>query len=439
MQHSVPGDNTSWIRPKWIGDKSHTMRHNTTIDHRVYRRQVVMERRGPAGFNFIDWIIATVEDIFGFAFNVEADHWYDVITRWLLNSNTNVKQWPDVGLLYWLRFPFVCNFPESYNCSIGTGLELGIAYTFLGFLGLILLSWLAFAPLSMPFQLIGWPLAIFGVFLAVAFHFPILCMIPLPPISTGFGVPACILDEGLAFLDKWITNCYAFILPNYMIAGDVCPANPDQAIDFLNCRDVGVSDGVQNLLFLGVWLLGDGFIDFMLMLTAAIFGQWWPGLQTYMETTLNGMRNAERTTHQRMLWCFYATLPAVAIPLLFLFVGGILFAAIFPWIFQLLDRALALFYTTPFASLLPGQDGSEWFGTRKISSIDEDDDDNGEHQSPTNDDDDSDDDSDDDNPKVQSKIIATPAVAQGWFTRGIRRIMFSNAPYPAVSEEKKKQ
>jgi hypothetical protein len=442
MQHSVPGDNTSWIRPKWIGDKSHTIRHNTTIDHRVYRRQVVMERRGPAGFNFIDWIIATVEDIFGFAFNVEADHWYDVITRWLLNSNTNVKQWPDVGLLYWLRFSFVCNFPESYNCSIGTGLELGIAYTFLGFLGLILLSWLAFAPLSMPFQLIGWPLAIFGVFLAVAFHFPILCMIPLPPISTGFGVPACILDEGLAFLDKWITNCYAFILPNYMIAGDVCPTNPDQAIDFLNCRDVGVSDGVQNLLFLGVWLLGDGFIDFMLMLTAAIFGQWWPGLQTYMETTLNGMRNAERTTHQRMLWCFYATLPAVAIPLLFLFVGGILFAAIFPWIFQLLDRTLALFYTTPFASLLPGQDGSEWFGTRKISPIDEDDDGDGENQSPTNDDDDSDDDddnNDDDNPKVQSKIIATPVAAQGWFTRGIRRIMFSNAPYPAVSEEKKKQ
>ncbi len=366
-EHSVPGDTASWIRPRLIMPNA-TERKSHKVDYRVYRRGgLANKEHGPAGFNLFYWLIGIAEDLTGYAIGAQSDTWYSEIRAWILNPNTDISQYPDVGLAYAIRYPFTCHFPESLNCSIGTGLETALIWVSLGFIVLLLVAGYAMPIALAPFTAIGLGLSYLIVLSAVAWHFPPACLIMTPSFPLGFGItlPHCLLDQVMALADKVITNCYSpWLLPAYMIAGDVCPTDPTQAIDFLNCADVGVSDGIQNILYLGFWLLGQGFCDFVLNISATLTGFIFPGLQNYMELTLNSFKTASETNRKRMTFCFWATLPTVFLPAIALFIVGMLLAVVLPQLLLLLNASVQLLFASPVAAGLPGGQQAEeaWFG-----------------------------------------------------------------------------
>ena len=92
--------------------------------------------------------------------------------------------------------------------------------------------------------------------------------VPIWPIPIAFpALPQCAMDEIIALIDEFVTgklyitrvftpltplftDCYDFVIPSYMVNGPVCPTDPNQRIDWVNCKDVGVSDGIQSELLL---------------------------------------------------------------------------------------------------------------------------------------------------------------------------------------------
>jgi hypothetical protein len=366
-EHSVPGDTTSWIRPRLILPNV-TQPDSHKVDYRVYRRgSLALTQHGPAGFNLFYWLVRVIEDITGWAIGAQTDTWYAAIKAWIINPNTDIKDYPDVGLAYAIRFEFVCNFPESLNCSIGAGLETALLWVTVGFVVLFIVAGYALPILLVPFTFVGLGLSYWIVLSAVAWHFPMACLVMSPsfPLPFGVGLPSCLMDQLLAFLDKWVTSCYSpLVIPSYMIAGDVCPSDPTVAIDVLNCADVGVSDGIQNILYLGVWVLGQGFCDFAMQVSATVLRPFVPGVQTYMETTLNSFKTASATDKKRMTFCFYATIPTILFPGVVLLLIGIVGAIMIPQILVLVNGLVTLFFATPAAAAVPGLGGpaaETWF------------------------------------------------------------------------------
>jgi hypothetical protein len=362
MEASVPG---GWERPRLVARNASQQPRRALVDRQAYRaatQHAPMERHGPAGWTLIDWLVVVIEDHFNFNFHGTSDDWFAAVTAWLKNPNTSDSDRPDVGLLYWLRFEFICNFPTSYNCSYGIGFEWALWYTLAAFIiiAVLAVNIFPFSLLSVPLQLIGWPLAFAAVFFALGFGFPITCMVPVPFISTGFGVPECLPAQALAFADKYITNCYSpLIIPSYMIAGPLCPA--DGQIDVLDCRDVGVSDGITNLLFLGFWVFGSSFTNVVLQVTGTVLAPIIPGVREYMQLTLDAMVNANPTQMQRETFCFFATIytmiPAIGV---LIALAVVAYALLTPTLI-LLDSLAAAFMASPMAVIIPGANVSAWF------------------------------------------------------------------------------
>jgi len=162
-------------------------------------------------------------------------------------------------------------------------------------------------------------------------------------------------------LDKYIAKCYDFIIPNYLVNGPVCVSCAGATrIDFINCKaEVGISDGVQNTLYLGYWLFGDTFNDVLLAIASTGIVYVWPGLNTYLQRTFTGFTSASPTMMQRQSFCFWATLPSVLLPVgVIALVGIIVGALIFGLIF--LGGALWNWLSkSPLAAAAPGSD-SPW-------------------------------------------------------------------------------
>lgn len=185
--------------------------------------------------------------------------------------------------------------------------------------------------------------------------------VPIWPVPVAFpALPECALDEIVALADKYITDCYSGfnspnkLIPPYLINGELCPISLDQHIDVVNCEDVGVSDGIQNLLYLGFWTLGSGFCDIAIRFANTCFGQWWPGLLPYLETTLDGFKMASDAQMDRQTWCFWATLPSIAYPLIFLFFIFTLLGVMVPALVSFLVSGFYLFRATPFYTAIVG-------------------------------------------------------------------------------------
>jgi hypothetical protein len=366
-ERSAPSDEGSWIRPRLILPNS-TAPNSHSVDYRVYRRSSLTQKQhGPAKWNLFYWLISVIEDVTGFALTAQTDTWYTAVKAWITNPNTDVADYPNVGLAYAVRFEFVCHFPESLNCSIGVGFETAFLWVSVGFLVLTLVAGYALPPLMIPFTILGLGTSYVIVLVAVAWHYPAACAMLFPsfPLPFGIALPECAVDQLLAFLDKWVTNCYSpLIIPAYMISGDVCPTDPQQTIDFLNCADVGVSDGIQNLLYLGFWLLGTGFTDFVMQVGGVFLGPFIPGVQVYLDTTLASFKNANPTDRSRMTFCFYATLPTIFLPAIFIFIVGMFAAIVLPQVLLLINSLVTLLFASPVAAALPGGgDASDaWFG-----------------------------------------------------------------------------
>lgn len=380
---SVPGDPRSWIRPKNIVPRKTRLGSKPHIDRMVHRRATTVTTVGPSGFNFVDWVILRVEDLFNVAITQTSSTFFDDLRDWLENPTTDINDYPNVGFRYWVKFFFQCEFPGNLNCSNGVGLEPALLWGTLAYVILVTVGLFIFPPLQ---AIIGGAVGAFIMYVVVipivAWHYSPRCWlmspsyplgggmnVPIWPVPVAFpALPECAMDEIVAFVDKYITNCYSpLIIPPYMISGDVCPVDPNQHIDFINCKLVGVSDGIQNLLFLMNYLFGQAGVDIFIWATETCLGDLWPGLANYMKVTLDGFVDANETQQLRQWFCFWATIPTILFPLAVLALGFIALALVVPVVVDLIISVLYVVITSPFAAALPGYQ-NEWFDEEEATA-----------------------------------------------------------------------
>lgn len=165
------------------------------------------------------------------------------------------------------------------------------------------------------------------------------------PVTVAF--PECIVDEILILLDKYITTCYNFWWPVYMVNGPVCP-RCDQRIDFVSCLNtVGMGDGLSNFLYLGFKLLGVPFCNAAYSVATSIIGVWWPGAHTYILSKCDNFIQATNTQADRLNWCFWSTIPAVVLPITISVLGATFIGFVLPAIFDVIISAFTSFWQVP--------------------------------------------------------------------------------------------
>jgi hypothetical protein len=369
--HPTPEDPDAWIRPKVRPEIANAPRNVIRVERGSYRRAMTS---GNGQFNLIDQIICWIENLLDTPLNQDLDMFFEEVRQWFLNPNTLPSDYPDVGFLYWATFWFRCEFPESLNCAVGIGLEAALGK-------IIVISFIVFVLISFIFPASMMPLMSISAFLfyvvavpAVAWHYSPQCWFMTPSFPIGVGVnipilpipvafpalPECAFDEIMSLFDKYITYCYDFVIQPYMVNGPVCGLDETQHIDFINCKDVGVSDGLQNLIYLGYRYGGAGFCDFVMQLVTTCFGRWFPGLADYMTAALEGFKNANPTQMQRQEFCFWFTLPTILLPLFILAVVGIVLALIVPALVDLFVAFIYMFTASPFYVAFPGGDAAGW-------------------------------------------------------------------------------
>lgn len=360
------GDPLAWRRPRLnytaAADEYHTRwkarELHAQVHPRAYKRAVVDQRHGPNGKDLYDTLLDWFERIFGVAFHAQSDTWFDKVKAWFRNKNTDIRQYPDVGFLYAVKFEFVCWWPQSTTCMIGMGLERGLLWTVVAMVAIVVLSQVFLSFISTPFQIVGYGISFLLILAALSWHYPAACAFPPPFVA----IPSCIMDEIWAFLNKWITNCYVpLVIPPYMVAGDTCPADPNTEIKILSCAQIGVRDGMQNLLYLGWWIWGQGFVDVWLKISSILFGAWLPGVNQYMQNTLMAFVNAGATDAERQRFCFWATSPAILTPLIIVVLVIVFAVAIVSAVLVLLQGLVSLFMASPASALVTGTQGNVWY------------------------------------------------------------------------------
>lgn len=315
---------------------------------------------GPAGFSFVTWFVDTLTKLFGIMFNVNAPSWVESVRHWLTNPNSDESDWPDVGLRYWLIFPLRCEFQDNLDCKKGAGLLTGLIWVTVGVAAAIVIGVWLFPPILWITSLI--PLAfiwLIGVGV-VSFHYSPYCFFLFPSL-TGFSVtlPMCAANEIMAITDKYITDCYSpLLIPASMIAGEVCPTDPTQYIDFINCGLVGVSDGLQNLIFLGTVTLGSWFTDVLSFFVGNVMSIIFPGAETYIQTTLDGFKMASETQRERQWICFGMTAGMIALPVSLGSLGLLAFGLLIPLFIYLLVQLWRVVLASPIADVLPGMNNN---------------------------------------------------------------------------------
>lgn len=349
-----PKDPNSWIRPKLIPrNVSEPLIHR--VDWRMYRRAINENnaRLGPAGFNFYGWAIARAEEFTMWAIGSQADSWFSSVRDWILNPNTEIEDYPDVGLRYWVSWPFTCRFPQSVNCSLGIGLLEALKWVVPIFVGVIIVGSQFLPVVTIPFQIVGYTISFFIALAAVAWHYPPGCAVLFPSFPLPFGVapPQCIADELIALGDFLFRPCYVpDVIPSYMVAGEICPSDPEAFINMVDCRIVGVSDGLQNILFAGYWAFGTSFSGTITSIVGSVMPVWVP----YFQTTFEDFENASPTHWDRLRFCFFWTITTIALPLALIFVGGLVIGIILPPIIRFLLSLWRLFTLSPAGIPIPG-------------------------------------------------------------------------------------
>lgn len=234
------------------------------------------------------------------------------------------------------------------------------------------------------------------------------------PITIAF--PECLVDEVLNLLDKYITTCYAFLWPSYMVNGPVCP-RCDLRIDFVSCIDtVGMGDGLSNFLYLGYNVLGVPFCNVANTFATSILGKWIPGLPSYVLSTCDMFIQATNTQRDRLDWCFWSTLPILVLPLTITVIGATFVAFIVPAIF---DVVIAFFYLILASPLSIIWGNAQWLPSGGMG-----------RQRDTEDDEDEDDDDDDD-----GDVLTRPPASQKTVFGGVASLLKRYVIVPLARRE----
>lgn len=329
--------------------------------HRHFRPRTAADQ-----FSFVTWFVNTFDDIFGTNISGWLSTFFYDFQRFVLNNSTNPQDFPNVGAKYYVELILECKWPTNLDCSIGIGLEKALGYTSLGFI-------IAFILLPIVFPSFITILASLGVFILylivigiVAWHWSPRCALLTPVFFFGYRIPfwifpvtiafpECLVDEVLSLFDKYITTCYDFLWPNYMVNGPVCPVCPLR-MDMANCmNDVGIGDGFSNLLYIGYKLGGNTFCNAIHTVFTTVLGTWFPGAQSYIISKCDNFLQATDTQANRLNWCAWATCPIISLPVAFIVVFATFIAFVVPSLFDLVVSIWYLILASPFSILWGSQ------------------------------------------------------------------------------------
>lgn len=343
------------------------------FDKHVYRRAMTPPNSPPGSFNLYDWVLCAIEDIFNVDWQQNIDGTIQKINEWFLNPNIDPALYPDVGFRYWITFAFRCEFPENLNCSIGIGLEDAFINVTVVFIIIFIISALVFPSLISLVGFAGGLVLWFFIVIAVAWHYSPACLVLWPtytvrpglsiplfpiPIST-FTFPECLWDDTVGFLDRYITNDYTFLLNASLVNGPTAPMC-DEKIDFINCKDVGVSDGLQNLLYYLYRWLGPGFCEVIIGLAGTTIGRLFPGLEEYMRQTLDRFKNANPTEMIQQEFCAKWTLPSIALIGVFAIPVVTFLIILIPALINILVALFWCFRASPLYEFIAEENEGDW-------------------------------------------------------------------------------
>lgn len=359
--HSSGGD---WKRPVLRNQQYSSRKFQERIDRRTYKRSAAT-RDASGRFHLYEFLIDLIERIFNVDLRQSRDSFFTDFAAWTRNTNVKPEQYPDVGALYWLTFQLRCEWPENLNCSIGVGLREALKTVTIYWAAIILALSLVLPPLltifSFAFSIVGYVVAVS----TVAWHYSFGCTIMFPstaispfmftvpilpfPVNILPALPECLWDELIALADDIFATSYGFI-PVSLFSG------PD-GTGFVNCYEIGISDGVQNILFLGYYYFGNWFSDLLLFLSSTTFARIIPGFDSYISGTLSAFRFASETQQERQLFCAWWTLPSVILPALLLWLAASFLLIIVPALLAVFTSIITLIPTLPFydAVTSPGE------------------------------------------------------------------------------------
>jgi hypothetical protein len=317
---------------------------------------------------------------------------------------------------------------------LGIGLESALGYVSLGFI-------IAFIAVPLVFPsiltiLASTTLLLFYIILVgiIGFGWSPRCALLTPVFIFGFRIPfwifpvtvafpECLVDQILILLDKYITTCYNFLWPDFMVNGPVCP-RCDLRIDFVSCiNTVGMGDGLSNFLYLGYNVLGVPFCNVANTIATSILGKWIPGLPTYVLGKCDLFIQATNTQKDRLNWCFWSTIPILVLPLTITVVGATFVAFLLPAIF---DVIIATFYVILASPLSIIWGNPAWMPSGGMAVGNRDDEDG--------DDDDDDNDDEDDDDRDNDILTRVPAPQQNVFG-GVARLLKRYVIVPIAKRE----
>lgn len=155
--YTNPSDPHAYARPelqeRYIGPGS--SHPSLFVGRQVYKRA---SHAGPAGFNFLNWIVDVISDILHSWFNFNSSSWIADARAWLQNPNTQESDYPNVGLRYWILFMVRCEFQDNLNCSKGVGLTPALLWVSVGVLGALIVGYYILSPVSFIIQIITVPI-----------------------------------------------------------------------------------------------------------------------------------------------------------------------------------------------------------------------------------------------------------------------------------------
>jgi hypothetical protein len=357
----------AWTRPRNIKVRDPLPDHLNVSLVGVATHRRARANQDPVNFNLYTWILETVDAIFGWTLTEDLEQFFVGFQEFFLNLNSKCSDHPDVGALWYVLFVTNCDFPCNVDCRIGVGLEAALGHV-LKYWGLAMLFALIFSPglLTFMFSTTILFLVFIAITPAVAWGWSIRCAfltpsvffggvsIPWIPIPVTMIFPMCLVDDVLALLDKYITTCYDFWWPAFMVVGDVCPTCPAR-FDFVNCSlEVGMGDGLSNLLYLGFKWGGATFCDAVASASEAIGQIFLPGLPIYVNNKCTIFQTATNTQMDRLDWCFYSTLPSLFLPAGLLIIGATFLGFVLPAIFDVIIAAFYVILASPLSVLWGG-------------------------------------------------------------------------------------
>jgi hypothetical protein len=383
LEFSKPRDPHAWSRPVFHPTYKRRVEDHHALDQRIVKRLTKrawnfynaseVTALGPAGWNLYDWFIDVINGIVSSVWGINENTWLDAVRDWITNPNTSEADYPNVGARYWAYFWFRCRWPDNLNCSKGIGLLNAFWWVTLAFVILVFVGTYIIPPFMWIFAI--YPVIVLWILMigVVGVHYSPACLRLWPtsndydgiPLSGGRGVgfgltiPMCLADVALNFTDTYITRCLSpLFIPTYMINGDPCPTNPNQYIDFISCAQIGVSDGLQNVLYFCYNFLGGWAIDLLNAFANVTIGLFVPDVNTYFSKTVAGFRAANPTQQDREWFCFWLTLPAIALPIAFVFIGGVFIGFVLPFLLLFIFQIWNVIESTPIVDSLPGYDGA---------------------------------------------------------------------------------